>query len=39
MAVELTLILRFEGDYAPSDQDIEEALDCIVVEREAEEEV
>jgi hypothetical protein len=33
MAYEVTLVLRFE-DYPPTDEDLEESLDCIVLERE-----
>ncbi len=33
MAWEVSLILRFE-DYPPTDEDLEENLDCIVMERE-----
>jgi hypothetical protein len=38
MPYEISLTLRFE-DYVPDNEDIEDALDCIIVERTAEEEV
>ena len=42
MAVELTLLLRFEDDIegrstVPTEQEIEDALGCIVIECEVEE--
>jgi len=38
VATEVTLILRWEG-IVPDDEEIEQALDCVVVERIDEEEV
>lgn len=39
MAVELTLVVRFEGPYYPDKEAVEYELDCIVVEYLVEEEV
>jgi len=37
VATEVTLVLRFEdGDYIPSDEDLEYELNCVVVERQEE---
>ena len=39
MATELTVVLRFEDEDAPSKDDLEFQLDCIVLEYELEEDV